>query len=86
MLRYLIIDACLWGEAAALPVAELFALGRAGRYTTLRALAWLRREGLVSVDRARGLVRLTPKALWQVTDLVPSDAMALPATRSLSVH
>lgn len=66
LLRCLVQGLCIWGCRADLRVSDLVSAGAAGRRQILRAIAHMRREGLVSVQRPLGIVRLTPLALEQL--------------------
>ncbi|OFV87775.1 MAG: hypothetical protein A3J75_08240 [Acidobacteria bacterium RBG_16_68_9] len=71
MLRKLLFGWCLWGATSAVHLTELVLMGGAAPAAVMRALIRLRAEGLVSIDRQRGLVALTGSALEQLAVTTP---------------
>jgi hypothetical protein len=62
LMKALVAGHLLWGVEGALPLDTLRALLRADSSRIARALQYLRQNGIVRVDRRRGLVHLTESA------------------------
>ena len=63
LLRALLLGWSVWGGASAMQLSDLLRAGRGTPRGLLRALVCLRAQGLVSIDRKRGVVSLTGRAL-----------------------
>ena len=63
VLRVLLSGWSVWGAASAMQLSDLLRAGRGSREGLLRALVCLRAQGLISIDRKRGVVSLTGRAL-----------------------
>lgn len=66
LMRTLLAGRLLWGADSAVSLVGLRTMLRANRAQVARALSYLRDEGMVRVDRRRGVVRLTERAFREM--------------------